>query len=138
MKVKGFNNREYNLNLENKKGKEKSSSYHNEVRKILKEIFPLETIIEELRLPGTKENFSKDLYADFFIPRLKIVIEIHGEQHYTFIPFFHKDLQGFVNSKKRDRRKKDWAELNSLTFVELSYKEDKDEWKRKIIYAAET
>ena len=38
---------------------------------------------------------GNNLYYDFVIPELKIIIEVHGEQHYEFIPFFHGDEEQF-------------------------------------------
>ena len=123
----------YNIPISKKtKKKDKCSSGHEKARNLLKKIFPLHFIVEELRLPGTKEGLKKDLYADFFVFEINLVVEVHGQQHYEYTPFFHNTIQDFFESKKRDRRKKDWCELNNITYIELSDKEDVDEWERKI------
>jgi hypothetical protein len=67
------------------------------------------------------------LIADFFIPDLSILIEVHGEQHYKFVKRFHKTKAGFKKSQLRDQKKKDWCELNDIIFIELPF--DKvDDW----------
>ena len=67
------------------------------------------------------------LIADFFIPDIKVMVEIHGAQHYSFIKHFHKTKAGFIRSQKRDRLKKEWCELNDIIYVELPF-DKKDEW----------
>lgn len=135
MQLKGFDGRTYTFHK--KKDNDSPSKGHLLARTLLKQIFPLDMIVEELELPGTKERFKRNLYADFFIMRPRLIIEIHGQQHYTYTPFFHSSLQDFIESKKRDLRKKDWCDLNGFTYVELSDKEDLDEWERKIKSAIE-
>lgn len=69
------------------------------------------------------------LVADFFIPDLKVLIEVHGEQHYKFVKRFHKTNGGFNASKKRDKMKQEWCELNDIIYVELPF-DQKDEWAK--------
>lgn len=69
-----------------------------------------------------KEEFSVDygghhLYVDFFIPAFMLAFEVHGEQHFGFVGFFHGDSEGWRKHKLRDNVKKEWAENNSITLV---------------------
>jgi len=106
-------------NLNNK------SSLHLKAREIIKDIFPTFQVLEEVPIPLRR---SEVLYLDFYLPLAKIVVEVHGEQHYKFIPFFHQTKLNFLKHKKRDREKKQWCELNNMKFLELPY--DKvEEWK---------
>lgn len=131
MRVKGLDNREYPFTPKSK-SKNKESSGHSIARELLKELYPNYSILEEIELPGTKLDMKKNLYADFYIPGMKLIIEIHGRQHYEFTPFFHKNIYDFYNSKKRDRRKIDWCDINGITYIELPDSESKDEWRRRI------
>lgn len=94
-------------------------------------MFPLYDILEEIALPGSKDRFGKTLYADFFLPKVKLICEMHGIQHTKYIPYFHKTPFDFIESKKRDQRKRDWCELNSITLVELYDTESTDEWRER-------
>ena len=97
------------------------SGLHLSARKLLKSRFPFSTIYEEVQLLGT------GLIADFFIPDLSVLVEVHGEQHYKFVKRFHKTKAGFKKSQLRDQKKKDWCELNDIIFIELPF--DKvDDW----------
>lgn len=129
MKVQGFDGRIHTLRIKNRPNK-KCSKYHLRARKLLKEIFPLYKIVEEITLPG---SHNPPLYGDFFIPNQKILVEVHGAQHYEFNSHFHKDEVGFAHYKKLDRLKEEYCELNDFIFVELPYNETDDEWKDRIL-----
>ena len=64
---------------------------------------------------------------DFYLPRYNIYIEYHGEQHFKFIPFFHKDLEGFELSKFRDREKEEILKIQYATLVVITYEEETQE-----------
>lgn len=106
--------------------KSNCSSYHRFARDLLKEIYPLDTICEELILPGL------GLTVDFFLPLRRLGVEVQGEQHYKFNKHFHKDEFGFGRSRLRDNDKKRWFEVNNLNFVELNW-ENQDEWRNQIV-----
>lgn len=131
MRVKDLSGKEHpwNLNKYTNKKRVKCSEYHKIARKILHELYPFDQILEEVHLPGTQ------LYADFFIPKQMLMVEVQGEQHVNFTPFFHKDKQAFGKAKKRDRNKSEWCEINNITIVELLYTEDEKTWREKIIQA---
>ena len=60
------------------------------------------------------------------------MVEVHGRQHYEYVPFFHVNKLGFVKSKLRDSDKREWCEINDIEFVELPYNMTDDEWREKI------
>lgn len=134
MKVIGLDEKEYNLNfIVNSSVREKVSSYHQAARTLIKSMFPMERVYEEVTLPGTSTQVNKKaLYADFFIPNLRIVIEVQGEQHYLFSPFFHNSKKDFYLSLARDRDKKEFCRINGFTLIELPYTENIDEWRQRI------
>lgn len=72
----------------------------------------------QYRIPD--ENYL--LWYDFYLPELKTVIEFHGRQHYEFIPYFHKTLEGFKEQQDRDAFKIELASKKHLLFIEINYK----------------
>jgi hypothetical protein len=137
VKIVGFdgNSKKWNLTkyVPDKDDKRHRSKNHLRARAILRKLFPRDRILEEVSLPGSNTQSRKSLlYADFFIPSHKLVIEVHGQQHYEFVPFYHKTKGEYYRSRKRDRDKIDWCEMNSLRIVVLKYSESDDVWTRKI------
>lgn len=106
--------------------REERSSYHLQVRSLLKEVFPTLSVAEEVYIPG------EHLYLDFFIPQKRIAVEVHGEQHFSFNNFFYKNNLEFLQAKRRDSVKQEWCELNNIKLIILSYKENEIEWQRKL------
>lgn len=134
MKVVGLNGREYNLDLKKYSNpRSRCSMYHRIARDLLSEIFSGYNIYEEVKLPGSRDPSKKSvLYLDFLIPNSKIGIEVHGEQHFKFVPFFHKTKLEFLQAQARDRAKAQWCELNGMKLVELRWDDSIDYWRNKI------
>ena len=128
MKVKDLSGKEHSWNLTKYIGNERRgcSDYHKRARLIIKQLYPFDQILEEVALPGTS------LFADFYLPKQLLMVEVQSEQHTNFVPFFHKDKQSFGKAKKRDRTKSEWCELNGITLVELSYQDNDEGWINKI------
>jgi hypothetical protein len=133
-KVKDTNGREHTWNLSGTVPEisdiRPRSALHIKARALLKEMFPLDQICEEVELPGER------LYADFFLPLRKFVVEVHGEQHFKYNSHFHGSLQEggmkeFTDSIKRDVRKAKWCEINNIVLVVLPYNKEA-EWKNLI------
>ncbi len=137
MKVIGINGKEYVWNLSAydvfNDDKRKRSKFHMRARNLLKEIFNSYRILEEVKLPGSTELHRKSvLYLDFYIPSIKLAIEVHGQQHYEFCPFFHKSKADFLKGKARDEDKITWCELNDIKLITLKYSESENEWRERI------
>ncbi len=107
----------------------KKSSLHLKARQLIRECNPTLQILEEVPINPRR---SETLYLDFYLPLTKTCIEVHGEQHYKFVPFYHTTKLGFFKHKKRDQDKKDWCETNGIQIIELSYAESQEEWLKKI------
>jgi hypothetical protein len=103
------------------------SSLHLLARSILKAMYPMDRILEEATLPG-----SGGLTADFWLPLRKTIVEVHGEQHYKFIPFFHNTMLNFYHSKKNDKNKIEWCEKNNIYLIELPFNESEQQWRKRI------
>lgn len=70
-------------------------------------------MLEEFSIPEER------LYIDFYLPHHNLAFEFQGEQHDKFNKFFHKNKEGFEQSKTRDQRKEEWCKLNNITLVKI-------------------
>lgn len=133
MRVEGLNGREYNLNLQKyaTNDRPRKSFYHSTAGIIIREVFRGYNVYEEVKLPGSTKKRSV-LFLDFLIPNVKIAVEVHGQQHFKFIPFFHKTKAGFARSKGRDNDKAEWCRLNGFELVMLRFDEDQEYWREKL------
>lgn len=133
MKVKDLDFNEYNINLNGYIVKAQEyrprSQYHINARELLKDIFPTVHILEEVPV---RLRTNSNAFIDFFVNQFKIVVEVHGQQHYKFNAMFHNSLQDFIKQKKRDSDLIEWCAINNLTYIELKYDESIEEWKKKI------
>ena len=105
------------------------SSNHIKARQMLHKKYPTLQILEEVSIPI---NRKETLYLDFYIPMIKKCIEVHGEQHYKFVPFYHTNKLNFLKAKKKDRQKEEWCEKNAITYIELPYNLSTEEWEERL------
>lgn len=105
------------------------SGLHLRARSLISECFPTLQILEEVAIPLRKGD---TLYLDFYLPLTQTCVEVHGEQHYNFVPFYHNTKLGFIKSQKRDREKSEWCELNSIKQIILPYNENIDQWRNRL------
>lgn len=71
-----------------------------------------------LRNEVTGYNLELDLYND----DLKLAIEVQGDQHYKFTPFFHRNKEAFLMQRYRDEMKKQKCMNEGITLIEIPYK----------------
>lgn len=88
------------------------------------------TILEEVPI---KTGTQQTLYLDFYIPIKHMAVEVHGEQHYSYIPHFHKNKLEFFRAKNRDKNKEEWCKINNIHFVVLKHNETIEEWKGRLM-----
>jgi very-short-patch-repair endonuclease len=105
------------------------SSYHLNARNLITQSYPTLQILEEVPIQLRKNEV---LYLDFYLPLKKICFEVHGEQHYKFIPFYHSNMLNFLKAQKRDREKQEWCELNGINYISLAY-DKQDSWGDNIV-----
>jgi hypothetical protein len=105
------------------------SSFHLQARKLIINAFPTLQILEEVPIPLRR---SETLYLDFYLPLIKTCVEVHGEQHFKFVPFYHSTILNFLKAKKRDQEKIEWCEKNGIKHIILAYNESETEWKDKL------
>ena len=115
----------YTIGINNRDSR---SKYHLSARQLLKEKHPTLQILEEVSIKIRK---GETLYLDFFIPLLNHAIEVHGQQHYKFSPFFHGSHMEYLKQLKRDREKKEWCEINNVEFTVLAY-DEMENWIKQI------
>ena len=109
---------------------ERKSNLHLQARALIKECFPTMQILEEVGIPVRHAN---TLFLDFYLPLLKLCIEVNGEQHYNFSAFFHGSRLNFMKHKRRDREKRDWCDINSIKVIELPYNENTEQWRDRLL-----
>lgn len=80
---------------------------------LLRTKYPSQVILEEFPVPGSR------LKLDFFLPTLRVAVEVHGAQHDSFNKHFHGNLKGFHQSRHRDGDKASWCEINDITLYEV-------------------
>jgi hypothetical protein len=124
------NSRNWQLTGNMAKGKvDNRSSLHLTARSLITQNFPTMQILEEVPIPLRK---SETLYLDFYLPLKKTCFEVHGEQHFKFVPFYHTNMLAFKKSQKRDNDKQEWCEINGLKYISLAYNEDSEVWNERI------
>jgi len=79
-----------------------------------------------LKNPKTSQWLSYDIYIPYGNnPEINgIYIEIHGGQHYIFVPFWHKTEEKFKYNKNLDNLKKKFAKKNG-TYIEIDLRKIK-------------
>lgn len=107
------------------------SNLHKKARLIIQKCLPYCTIYEEVTLTGCKGT-SGYLVADFMVPSIPMIIEVHGEQHYKYSKFFHKSEEQYKEYLQNDSIKKEWAISNNIIYIELPFNLE-SKWT-KIIY----
>lgn len=128
MNVTDLDGKIHKLSLVGQVKTNNKSSLHLECRKLLQELYSTYQVIEELLIPV---NSKTNLYLDFFIPLLKLGIEVHGSQHYEQSSFFHKDKWAFAKQQQNDRLKREFCQINNIELKELAYNE-RDNWRNLI------
>tara|TARA_R110000824_G_scaffold143199_1_gene310732 strand:+ start:4440 stop:4847 length:408 start_codon:yes stop_codon:yes gene_type:complete len=129
MIITGLDGKEHKLKVKNRK-KGRKSALHIKARKLIQRIF-IETFYEEVSLVGSKTRRNALLYADFLSLKAKVIIEVHGRQHYEYVPHFHRTKLAFAKAKLRDQTKIEWAEINEFILIELPYNKE-PEWETLI------
>jgi hypothetical protein len=96
-----------------------------ECRRVLEEYFGVkfEKVRPDfLRNPVTSSANNKfNLELDCYNADLKIAVEYNGKQHYSFVPFFHRNTDAFTNQKYRDQLKRMLCRDNGVTLIEVPY-----------------
>lgn len=76
-------------------------------------------VLENTRPDWLINDDGARLELDFYIPRFDVAIEVQGDQHYEFTPFFHGDTEGYRKQIERDKRKRAICESRGITLLEV-------------------
>lgn len=64
------------------------------------------------------------LRCDFYLPEYDLLIEFHGQQHYDYIPFFHRNGEDDLSSQKhRDKLVRHLAREFKYSYLEFNYQD---------------
>lgn len=107
----------------------KVSSGELECKRVLRKIFnkPFNTCRPNfLRNPitsskngETEQTFNLEL--DCFEPSLNLALEYQGQQHYKYIPYFHRNKEAFRNQQYRDELKRRICRDNRINLIEVPH-----------------
>lgn len=78
---------------------------------------------------------TNKVVVDFYleINNKKIIIEYNGLQHYTYVPYFHKNgLSDFIKQTKRDMWLKKYCKENNIHLLIYSHRLDQNALKEKL------
>tara|TARA_Y100000592_G_C5298356_1_gene234262 strand:- start:203 stop:616 length:414 start_codon:yes stop_codon:yes gene_type:complete len=86
------------------------------VKHFLSRYWVNKVVFEEFPMAGTRLSF------DIYNANDKIAIEVQGQQHTKYTPFFHGKYKiNYIDQLRRDKQKLDFCELNSIKLVEVYY-----------------
>ncbi len=105
------------------------SKLHLAARSILSDLYPTLQISEEVPVQLRR---NKKVFLDFYINTIKTVVEVHGSQHYKFNSLYHSSAKDFLEQRKRDSELREWCLLNNLTYIELPFDENEEQWLSRI------
>lgn len=60
---------------------------------------------------------------DFYFPKLNVLCEVDGEQHYHFTKAFYKNRNDFLKAQERDRKKNAYALAHGIKLYRIPYTE---------------
>ena len=115
-----------------KEHNEKDSKLELRAKVILEHIFkrPFVKIRPDfLRNDVTGYNLELDLYNE----DLELAIEINGDQHYKFIPFFHRNKDAFTKQRYRDEMKKMKCKQEGIILIDVPYSVGEDGLKPYLV-----
>jgi hypothetical protein len=91
------------------------SKLADETYTFLRKVFPYNIISREYYV-----NYGNTrLFFDFYIKDLGLLVEVQGQQHFSFNKHFHGDKETFIASKKRDNLKKGYCEKQNFVLIEI-------------------
>lgn len=127
MRFTGLDGKEHNISLTKYlvEGSNKSGP-HMLARKLIKQLYGVTPVCEELQIPGTL------LRLDFYICHHKIAVEVQGDQHEEFNEHFHRTRSGFKKALARDSSKDKWCQINNIQLVKLYDGESEEKWLEQL------
>ena len=111
---------EYGPPKTNIKKKSKDSKGETKCRDVLERIYnkPFSKIRPKFLF---NNKTGKNMELDMFNKDLLIACEYNGQQHYNYIPFFHRTEDGFQKQKDRDEQKRSVCKKLGIFLIEVPY-----------------
>lgn len=94
------------------------------VGECLSKSLPGYQIIEDSWPDWLKQLTGRRLQLDFYLPEMKIAIEVQGEQHYRQISRFHPTRARFDEAQRRDELKRQACAYQNIQLLTIDDKTD--------------
>ena len=100
--------------------KKSRSNLQFKTKQFLKSFWKNQIVYEEFPVFGSR------MKVDFLNATKKVAIEVNGPQHSSFNKFFHKNRLRYLESIKRDYKKREWLSKNNFKIIEIEEYEVKE------------
>jgi hypothetical protein len=88
-------------------------------KEFLRPFWENHVVFEEFNVVGTR--FS----LDFYNANKRVAVEVQGQQHLKYTPFFHGGYQNnYLHQIKIDQMKAQFCSINDIDLVEVYYNDD--------------
>ena len=110
--------------------RENASSLHKQVGELLRNspLFKTQEIYQEYPLDKVNSKYKTRYHYDWVIPKLKIIVECHGAQHYEPVAFNgdeNSSIEQFHALQRRDKFKKEAAIAVGYIYITVPYTSEK-------------
>lgn len=113
------------------KQKSNQGKFEERCREIFKGLFGVD--FKKTYPKWLKSERGGQMHLDGYNKYLKIAFEYQGEQHYRFIPYYHRTKEVFEKRQVDDRWKKNICKENRVVLIEIPYTVKFQELKDYII-----
>lgn len=93
--------------------KRSRSKYQKAVKDFLRDYWSKHLVYEEFPVFGSRMSL------DFYNLTQSVAIEVQGEGHTQYNPFFHGNPSGYQRQFSRDRAKEKFCEMNDILYIEI-------------------
>jgi hypothetical protein len=76
---------------------------------------------QDYKFTKQRPKFLQGLELDGFHEPSKLAFEYNGEQHYRYIPYYHKTMDGFLKQQERDKLKYSLCKENNIKLCIIPY-----------------
>ena len=95
------------------------SKIQKSVKVFLKKYWERKIVFEEFPMAGSRLSF------DIFNASDNIAIEVQGQQHTRYTPFFHGENKiNYIDQLRRDKLKMDFCKKNNIKLVEIYFNDE--------------
>jgi len=99
--------------------KKSRSKIQFKVKNFLKKYWINHVVFEEFIIVGSR------MTLDFYNANKKIAVEVQGQQHTKYTPFFHGQYQNnYLSQLHRDHKKYEFCNINNINLVEIYHNDE--------------